>query len=155
VKVAAGCYPLYYHNQVLQNKDHHEGIAVYLDVSGSVEEYLPRIIGILRRFSHEIKEIFQFSNKVVRTTLNQLCKGHVTSTYGTDFDCVAQSILENQYERAIVITDGYARLGSNHREKLLQSKTRILSILFEEVPLNYPLRKFGPSVTLNDMKTIL
>ena len=155
VKVAAGCYPLYYHNQVLQNKDHHEGIAVYLDVSGSVNEYLPTIISILRRFNHEIKEIFQFSNKVVRTTLNQLCKGHITTTIGTDFDCVARSMLENSYERAIVITDGYAGLNSDHRQKLLQSKTRILSIFFGEVPLTYPLRKFGPSITLNDMRTIL
>jgi len=155
VKVAAGCYPLYYHNQIIDPKTKTQGLALYLDVSGSVNEYLPTIISILRRFSHEIREVYQFSNKVVKTNLNQLCKGHITTTMGTDFDCVARSILEHNYEKAIVITDGYAKLNSDHREKLLQSNVRILSILFGEVPLTYPLRKFGPSVSLKDMKTIL
>jgi len=34
IKVATGCYPLYYHNQVLHSKFKTQGLAVYLDVSG-------------------------------------------------------------------------------------------------------------------------
>ncbi|MHC1576895.1 MAG: hypothetical protein ACXQTE_06025 [Methanosarcinaceae archaeon] len=155
VKVAAGCYPLYYHNQTHTHSYIEKGLAIYLDVSGSVEEYLPRIIGILRTFHHEIKHVYLFSNKVVKTAINELSKGHITTTYGTDFNCVAESILKNNYERAVIFTDGYARLGISNQKALEKAKVEILSIIFDDVPKNYELSRFGPAVTLNEMKTII
>ena len=155
VKLAAGMVLLYYHNQIHASSASEKGLAIYLDVSGSVEEYLPRIISILRRFSREIKDVYLFSNKVVKTAMTELSRGKIKSTYGTDFNCVAESIIKNNYERAIIFTDGYARLGISNQKALEKAKIEILSILFDDVPKNYEFSQFGPAITLNEMKTII
>lgn len=58
----------------------------------------------------EPKTIFLFSNRVVGAPFRTLLAGHVQTTYGTDFDCIAESILEKRLDEAIVMTDGYASL---------------------------------------------
>ncbi len=37
--------------------------------------------------------------------------GHVETTYGTDFDCVARAILAEEFTQAVIITDGFASMG--------------------------------------------
>lgn len=49
---------------------------------------------------------------MAETTLEALLDGEIQTTYSTDFDCVAQSILDQGFERAIVIADGYAQLSA-------------------------------------------
>ena len=58
------------------------GLAIYLDVSGSGNEYLPKILGVLRSLRNELTTIFQFSNKVVETPFETLLKGNIHTTYG-------------------------------------------------------------------------
>ncbi|MHC5058240.1 MAG: hypothetical protein ACYTKD_26585, partial [Planctomycetota bacterium] len=79
---------------------------VYLDVSGSVHDDLPRILGVLGNMQSDIEKVFTFSNDIVETSLKALAKGEgIRTTYGTDFDCVAASILERGYPKAVMITD--------------------------------------------------
>ena len=56
--------------------------------------------------------------------------GHVHTTYGTDFDCIAQSIIERDYDKAVVLTDGYADLDKDLQDGLRKRRVRILTILF-------------------------
>ena len=95
ILLSAGIYPSYFHNKVSKSITTNRGLAIYLDVSGSVNSYLPKILGILKNLRKEITTIFQFSNKVVETSLESLLRGNINTTYGTDFDCIAQSILES------------------------------------------------------------
>jgi len=153
VLLAAGVYPVYFRNRTSRLRDsRHRGLAIYLDVSGSVNEYLPKIIGILRRLKQEIETIFLFSNKVVETRFTDLVeKGQVETTYGTDFDCVAESILSCGFEKTVVVTDGYASLSSDNKEKLAQAGVKILTVAFEEDQECEDLAPFGPVLTLNEM----
>ena len=153
VKLAAGIYPMYFHNRFQRQISKDKGLAIYLDVSGSVNEYLPDIIGVLNSFRNELTTIFQFSNKVVETSFGNLLRGKIETTYGTDFDCIAESILDREFEKAVVITDGYASLGSKNAQKLKDVGIRILTILFDDADSCFDLEHFGPTIKLEDIKT--
>jgi len=153
VLLAAGIYPVYFHNRTSRPRDsRHRGLAIYLDVSGSVNEYLPRVIGILRRLKSDIETIFLFSNRVVEARFTDLVeKGQVDTTMGTDFDCVAESILKGNFEKAVVITDGYASMNNENQELLKQKGVKILTIAFEKDQDCEELAPFGPVVPLEAM----
>ena len=124
---------------------------IYLDVSGSVDEYLPKIISILRNLKNEISSIFLFSNKVVEVPFLSLLKGAIKSTGGTDFDCIAESILERQFDKAIIITDGYASMKAENKKKLQSLKLKSLTILFERAQNCADFECFGDVVQLDDI----
>jgi hypothetical protein len=64
---------------------------------------------------------------------------------------VARSILEKEYERAVVITDGYADMKEENTEELKKGGTQILTILFGDAEDCEALEPFGEVVKLKDM----
>jgi len=76
---------------------------------------VPEIIGLLRSLKAELKTIFLFSNKVVEVPFPTLLAGQVQTTYGTDFDCIAEHVLANPYDKAVIRTDGYASMTEGKR----------------------------------------
>ena len=149
--LAAGAYPLHYHHLTHQESTEYRGLALYLDVSGSVTTFLPQILGLLRRLKGKLASLYQFSNEVVETTLEELLAGEIQTTYGTDFDCIAHSMLEGQFEKGIVITDGYASLSSSLRDELLGRKTQLLTVLFGHAAECDPLAPLGNVVRLEEV----
>ena len=95
VLLATGVWPVLFHNRAYsETHSRGRGLAVYLDVSGSVEDDLPKILGVLGNMQSDIEKVFTFSNDVEEVSLKALAKGEgIRTTYGTDFDCVAQSII--------------------------------------------------------------
>ncbi len=154
VLLASGVWPVLFHNRAYsETQGRGRGLAVYLDVSGSVHDDLPRILGVLGNMQTDIERVFTFSNDIVETSLKALAKGEgIRTTYGTDFDCVAASILERGYPKAVVITDGYADMTEEHMEALKKRKVSILTIIFgdgdEECEA---LKPFGPVMKLEDV----
>ena len=130
VLLAAGIPPFHYHNHAHRPTAQDQGLAVYLDVSGSVNEHLPRIIGLLRSLKAELKTIYLFSNKVVEVPFRTLLAGHVETTYGTDFNCIAEHSLENHIDKAVILTDGYASMTEENQEQLQARAFRSLTVLF-------------------------
>ena len=151
VLLAAGIYPFHFHNQLQQPKIRNKGLAIYLDVSGSVNDHLPKIIGILKSLKNEITSIFQFSNKVVETSFEALLRGKIQTTYGTDFSCVALSILDMGFDKAVVITDGYASMSDELKEKLKGQGFSALTILFGGATKCEDFASFGDIVELEDV----
>ena len=149
--LASGIYPGYFHNQISKQNFREKGLAIYLDVSGSVTDYLPQIIGVLKGFEKRLESIFLFSNKVVEVSFSLLLKGKIETTYGTDFDCVASSICEKNFDKAVVITDGYASLAKEWKEKLRKQKVNILTILFDGKESCDDLARFGEVVLLEEV----
>ena len=127
------------------------GVALYLDVSGSVSAFLPQIVGVLGKLEGKVRSLYQFSNEVVEIGMEALQAGEVHTTYGTDFDCVAASILENRFDKAIVITDGYASLSSELRDELALRRVRLLTVLFGHARTCKALSSLGEIVTLDDV----
>ena len=151
VVMAAGGFPLRFHSRNSHVSERNRGLAIYLDVSGSVNEYLPKIIGILRNLRKEITSVFQFSNKVVETRFESLLKGKISTTYGTDFDCIAESIIENGFSKAVVITDGYASMEDDLKEELRKRHVSTLTVLFDDAQKCDDFGEFGDVVQLEDV----
>jgi len=150
VLLASGLLPLYFHNRLNRPKWKKKGIAIYLDVSGSVNDHLPEILGILRRLQNEITSIYQFSNRVVETSMRELTRGRIATTYGTSFDAVAKSILDNAYEKAVVITDGYSSIESELQKQMKGKGVRILTILFGGASEKNDFAQFGEVIHLKN-----
>ena len=130
VLLAAGVPPFHYHNVAYRQATQERGLAVYLDVSGSVNQHLPEIIGLLRSLKAELMSIFLFSNKVVEVPFRTLLAGQVQTTYGTDFDCIAEHVLTNRFDKAVVLTDGYASMTEENQQQLKARAFRALTVLF-------------------------
>jgi len=151
VLLAAGSWPGYFHKRHVRPAKNNTGLAVYLDVSGSMKDYLPEIIGAIAKLSEEVPMLYTFSNLVVETTLKDLIKGNIDTTWGTDFDCVARSIIKKDFDKAVVVTDGYANLDTELSEELKRRKVSILTILFggrQDCPEFEP---FGEVIQLDDI----
>jgi len=151
VLLATGFYPGYFHNLVNRPKTEKQGMAIYLDVSGSVNDYLPKIIGIISNLKNDIISLFLFSNAVVETKLADLIKGNIRTTYGTDFDCIARSIIEDRFDKAVIITDGYASMSEEMTEKLKVLRPVTLTILFDDATGCEDFARFGEIVFLTDI----
>jgi hypothetical protein len=151
ILLAAGIPPFHYHNHVQRAAVKELGLAVYLDVSGSVNAHLPEIVGILSSLRSELTSIFLFSNKVVEVPFRTLLAGKVQTTYGTDFDCIAESILERNMDKAIVLTDGYASISADKQVELKNRKLQALTILFGGKNDCEEFAPFGDVVQLADI----
>ena len=151
VLLAAGIPPFHYHNQAYRLHHQERGLAIYLDVSGSVNDYLPEIIGVMRNLQSDLKTILLFSNKVAEVPFKSLLNGQVETTYGTDFDCIAEHILENKYDKAVIMTDGYAGMKKANQEALEKQKVNTLTVLFGGKKECSEFGRFGDVVQLEDV----
>lgn len=151
VLLSADIWPGFFRNRQPELKKRREGVAIFLDVSGSVNQHLPEIAGLLARYRKEIRSVYQFSNAVSEITMEALLRGYVETTYGTDFNCVAQTILKEQLERAVIITDGHAALSELNAIGLKESGARLLTVLFGIRCNGEVLRPFGEVMSLNEI----
>ena len=151
VLLSAGLWPGFFRNRQPEIVCKPKGIAIFLDVSGSVNDHLPAIIGVLSGLRERLKTIHLFSNVVVDVPFGALCQGNVQTTYGTDFDCIAKTILAKDYERAVVITDGYGGLKEENSAALKKAGSRVLTILFAEKKECPEFEPFGEVVKLEDV----
>jgi hypothetical protein len=151
VLLAADIPPLHYHRPFHKPIQQQRGLAVYLDVSGSVNQHLPKIGGLLQHLRDNLLTIYLFSNKVVQVPLSTLLTGVVQTTYGTDFDCIAESILENGLDKAVVMTDGYATLEDKNQEELKRRNVRMLTLLFGGKGDCPEFQPFGDVLQLEDV----
>lgn len=82
---------------------------VYLDVSGSMTEYVQDFLGPLTAYvSRRLATLWQFSTIVEPLPLDQLRHGRLITTGGTDIDCVlAHALADPTTTSIVVVTDGY------------------------------------------------
>lgn len=122
---------IFYNNIISDLMENQSGkINVYLDVSGSVEPEINLILGLMRNIKNKINKIYLFSNKCVEAKIEDVCAGSIITTYGTSFDCVAESIIENNIEKALIFTDGYASLRSELQRQLKEKNPELMVVLF-------------------------
>ena len=151
VMLSAGVWPGLFRNRQPEIRERRKGVAVFLDVSGSVNDHLPAIVGLLSHYRERIRSVHLFSNAVREVPFDTLCAGRLSTTYGTDFNCVARAITESRYDRAVVLTDGYASLDDDHARQLGEDRPVILTILFGAKTDCPELAGFGEVVQLADV----
>ena len=151
VLLSAGVWPGLFRNRQPVVRRERRGVAIFLDVSGSVNEHLPEIIGLLSHYRDRIRSVHLFSNAVREVSFDTLCAGRLSTTYGTDFNCIARTILDKEYDRAVILTDGYASLDDEHTRELTEAQPGILTILFGTKTDCPDLQPFGEVMQLADV----
>ncbi|MCS7212814.1 MAG: hypothetical protein NZ927_01105 [Candidatus Calescibacterium sp.] len=111
--------------------DEGRSFRVYMDVSGSFYSHLPALFYLLESIRDWIAfPIYGFSTQVFPITKKDLSERKFMTTLGTDFDCVAEHILKNRFDKVILVTDGLGNI-SNKNIKALVSRCKILTLLVE------------------------
>ena len=153
IMLCAGFYPLYFHNRIVDSDliEKNNGVVIYVDVSGSVESFLPDILAVLKIFRGEINQLYMFSNKVVQTPIEDFVAGKIDTTYGTDFDCIAKNMLENNYDKAVIFTDGYASMHKENMDRLKKINAKTFTVIFDNGHMDNVLKNFGPVVDLKEI----
>jgi hypothetical protein len=88
---------------------------LYMDVSGSMDDYLGLIPYMFDRLMEHVDEIFEFSNLIIKVDPGD---SYYYSTGGTSFNTVAEHILSKDFQSVIVITDGCGNLSDDLTERL-------------------------------------
>ena len=101
-------------------------LPIYLDVSGSTNPYIDEIVRLIANVSNELDYVWGFSDFIHKHTIKELDEGKITTSGGTDFDCVLDHAEKEQFEHIVVITDGYASSRRTERPKWLKSVVTIL-----------------------------
>lgn len=129
-----GVSPLFYKGEVMKiNKQRVGYIHVYLDVSGSMNDYLETIFGSLKSVMNVLyPKIHVFSTEVHEHTPKEILSGTYSTTGGTDINCAVEHIMKNKIKKAIIITDGYVgELDEKYQQKIKEFKPLISKLLTE------------------------
>lgn len=124
---------------------------VYLDVSGSMAEVLPYLLGLVMPYvATGQADIFQFSTIVEPLPLARLRQGRLQTTGGTDINCVLEHLLNMQpvIHRALVLTDGAT--GMPHDEfvgRVREQNVRLYVVLPAEAAWEEDLREISSFMT--------
>jgi hypothetical protein len=105
------------------------GIDMYIDVSGSVYDALPLMIGVFRQMRGDIKTVNVFSNTVDEIPIDDFIRGKLKSTGGTDFNCVVKHAVEKGYKKVMVFTDGDAD-ATDEMKKLAVEQIPMLGVVY-------------------------
>ncbi len=82
---------------------------IYLDVSGSMEFLLPNLLDLVIPYLADgTADVFQFSTEVEPISYEQISRGNITTTGGTDINCVLDHMLNLPKipKTVLLLTDG-------------------------------------------------
>lgn len=123
VLTAAGHNPVYFNHEVRVHKGR---VVIYTDVSGSMEGIKELTYGLLVGLEEEYSvQMYVFSTELHPLSKNDLKAGVVNTTGGTDFDVWVEDMLENNYDKVLVITDGYGNINQNNLEAMRDNRSEL------------------------------
>lgn len=132
VLMACGIVPVFFPTVVTSRAEAEEQVHVYLDVSGSTEMYQRLMYGLTIHLGETIgPRVFLFSNRVEPMSMRDLAAGRSRTTGGTDFDCVFRHALEQRFRRILLVTDGFALLEDELRDRARREGLRAFVVLTE------------------------
>ena len=105
----AGAEPLLFAGSLVSPRERTTGRAhVYLDVSGSMDPWLPCLYGALVRLADHVEpRLHCFSTNVVSVPMTEIAAGRRSSTGGTNGAVALEHALKERERRLLLITDGY------------------------------------------------
>jgi hypothetical protein len=105
---------------------------IYLDVSGSMGEVLPRLLTLITPYARKgLAEVYQFSTTVEPLPYDRLKTGYVRTTGGTNINCVMQHIMENtpKIRRVLILTDGFTGEPNDSLKTRLQEQRLYIHVV--------------------------
>ena len=129
-----GQHPVFFRGHIAQIHKETVGLVhVYLDVSGSMENYLQTIFSCLKPLRNHLYPILHiFSTEVIDCPIEEILKGIYSTTHGTDIDCVLEHVIKNKIIKAAIITDGYVGAPSEELMEKLPKQFKLVKLLTPE-----------------------
>ncbi|MFC1885569.1 hypothetical protein ACFLZM_00820, partial [Thermodesulfobacteriota bacterium] len=124
--ISAGVIPVLWQRQMGVERPN---IDLYVDVSGSMNQYYIFIPYIYDSLRHVIGRIFQFSTRIVEVDHDNL---FLHTTGGTSFECVADHMIEQQIKSAILLSDGESGLSDRSIETLKKQLDQFVYIKIKD-----------------------
>lgn len=154
VLLSAGMTPWKWTNRAVRQEKLNKNIAVYLDVSGSVTDYLPKLLGVIQNLRQGIKTVFCFSTILSEHTMEELSEGKFETSWGTDFNCIVRHAVENKIDKMIILTDGCANINTECRA-LAEEHIKDAAIVFfgYKNKDNFFSNRYGKNFDLEDLVT--
>ncbi|HEX2908196.1 MAG TPA: vWA domain-containing protein, partial [Phototrophicaceae bacterium] len=125
---------------------------IYLDVSGSMAEVLPHVLGLVLPYvARGQADVFQFSTLVEPLPFAQLQRGYLQTTGGTNINCVLEHALAvvPGIHKALVLTDGATGSpGDDLAERIQAQNIRIYVVLPAESAWEEDLRDIAAFMTI-------
>ena len=124
---------------------------VYLDVSGSMVELIPFLTGLLLPYVADGRaRVFQFSTRLEPLSLEDLRRGKLKTTGGTDIRPVFDHLLaDGRVRRALILTDGYAgQPTAEQAAQIDERRVRLHVVLPQESAWRRDLEPVAASLTV-------
>ncbi len=121
---------------------------VYLDVSGSMSRKdLAWVYSIVAGLTMVLDvKVYLFSNVVVALSMGELERGEVTTTGGTDFDCVLDHVEREGIRAFMLVTDGHAYASKDKVERYKKSGARCVGVLLGKTVNDREIKRLTPDV---------
>jgi len=130
-KAALGRPPIMWKSRATKVNSKESGVAIYVDLSGSVDAYLPKIIKLVANLNKELKSVFGFSDNVIEHSIKDIQAGKLQTTGGTSFNAVAEHILEHKFPKYIIITDACGVLDTKYWKNIADQTKDACVVLFD------------------------
>lgn len=122
---------------------------VYLDVSGSMYNYLSYLLYLLLPYvANKQAEVFQFSTVVKPLPFNELRDGQMTTTGGTNINCVLEHLttVEPKVDKVLLLTDGAVGYPQPElRAKVEELAPRLIVVMPFDCTLQYAVQEMATS----------
>jgi hypothetical protein len=124
----AGVYRPFYKNPLLPRD--YGACSIYVDVSESMGNYMRLVYKVAVDCKDYLDDkIFLFSNVIEPITKNELLKGVVKSTGGTDFNIIISHMEKNKIKKAVLFTDGWAGINKDGLRSIEKHGLSIICVL--------------------------
>lgn len=130
--LGAGVMPVFWQTDRIRQRQQKRGVAIYVDVSGSVYGELPRVCGLIHAMRRDVDQVYEFSNIVLKTSTRELGAGIIKTSGGTDYDCIVEHAVQAGHKKIIVITDGYAGLREDNKALALANISNALVVYVKQ-----------------------
>ncbi len=102
--LSAGLKPVIYNLPRERYYYGYKKLNIYIDSSGSMDDYLPYILGLVNYLKDTAKEVYTFDVEVKKIKIDELGK-KINRLGGTNIDSVLKHIKENNIINAVIFTD--------------------------------------------------
>lgn len=152
VKLSRGYVPILWDSYKKKIEFKNRLSPIYLDLSGSVTSFLPKVINLVANIDKSLTYIWGFSTEVHKHTIKDLTSGKLITTGGTDLNCVLDHAKKNNYSRIVVLTDGFVgSISASHKDASWLKE--VITILFgdEVTTTNWFTANYGKTQTLEEV----
>lgn len=123
---------------------------VYLDVSGSMYQVLSHLMGLMLPYvANQQADVFQFSTVVKDLSFSDLRRGHLSTTGGTNINCVMTHLFElpQDVKRVLLLTDGeVGAILPEHARRLQEKQIRLYVVMPSDGNLHPSVAALAASV---------